>query len=50
MPGVAVLMSALGHKRTFALQQAISALPSKANMCGATRAVRYGQIADIRRM
>jgi hypothetical protein len=27
-------MSALGHKRTFALQEAMSALPPKADMCG----------------
>ena len=28
-------MSALGHKRTCALQQTMSALPPKADMCGA---------------
>jgi hypothetical protein len=28
-------MSALSHKRTFALQQTMSAFPSKADMCGA---------------
>ena len=27
-------MSALGHKRTYALQKAMSALPPKADMCG----------------
>jgi hypothetical protein len=40
-------MSALGHKRTFALQNAMSALPPKADMCGATSDVRFGPIADI---
>ena len=40
-------MSALGHKRTFALQQAMSALPPKADMCSATRNVRFVPIADI---
>jgi hypothetical protein len=39
-------MSALGHKRTFALQWAMSALLPKADMCGATRNVRFGPIAD----
>ena len=29
-------MSALGHKRTFALQNVMSALPPKADMCSAT--------------
>ena len=29
-------MSALGHKRTFAVQKAMSALPLKADMCGAS--------------
>jgi hypothetical protein len=28
-------MSALGHKRTFAVQSGMSALPPKADMCGA---------------
>ena len=28
-------MSALGHKRTYAVQKGMSALPSKADMCGA---------------
>ena len=28
-------MSALGHKRTFAVQNGMSALPPKADMCGA---------------
>jgi hypothetical protein len=39
-------MSALGHKPTCAVQKGISALPPKADMCGATRDVRYGPIAD----
>jgi hypothetical protein len=34
-------MSALGHKQTFAVQDVMSALPPKADMCGATRYVRY---------
>jgi hypothetical protein len=41
------VMSALGHKRTFALQYAMSALPPKADMCGATRDVCYGPKVDI---
>ena len=58
-------MSALGHKRTYAVQQpmsallsiatakadfpqkVMSALPPKADMCGATRHVRFVPIADI---
>ena len=40
-------MSALGQKRTFAPQQAMSALPPKADMCAATGDVCYGPIADI---
>jgi hypothetical protein len=40
-------MSALGHKRTFAVQNGMSALPPKADMCGATRDVRFVPIADI---
>ena len=40
-------MCALGHKRTYAVQRLMSALPPKADMCGATRDVRYGPIADI---
>ena len=35
-------MSALGHKRTYAAQKGMSALPPKADMCSATRDVRYG--------
>ena len=33
-------MSALGHKRTYAVQKAMSALPPKADMCGAQADVR----------
>jgi hypothetical protein len=40
-------MSALGQKQTFALQKVMSALPPKADMCGATRDVRFGPIADM---
>jgi hypothetical protein len=39
-------MSALGHK-TFAAQNAMSALPPKADMCGATSDVCFGPKADI---
>jgi hypothetical protein len=38
-------MSALGHKRTFAVQNGMSALPPKADMCSATRDVRFVPIA-----
>ena len=40
-------MSAMGQKRTFAVQKGMSALPLKADMCGAARDVRFGPIADI---
>ena len=40
-------MSALGQKQTFAMQQGMSALPPKADMCSATRNVRFVPIADI---
>ena len=40
-------MSALGQKQTFASQQAMSALPPIADMCGATQHVRFVPIADI---
>src|SRR5262245_30802469 len=40
-------MSALGQKQTYAVQNGMSALPPKADMCGATRDVRFGPIADI---
>ena len=43
-------MSALGQKRTFALQNVMSALPPKADMCAATRHVRFVPIADIARL
>ena len=42
-------MSALGHKRTFAVQNGMSALPPIADMCGATRYVRFVSKADILR-
>ena len=41
------LMSALGHKRTYAVQNVMSALPSKADMPGAARGVCFGPIADV---
>jgi hypothetical protein len=41
-------MSALGQKRTFRSAIGMSALPPKADMCDATRDVRYGPRADIR--
>jgi hypothetical protein len=37
-------MSALGQKRTFAVQLGMSALSPKGDMCGAVRDVRYGPI------
>src|SRR5262249_719645 len=40
-------MSALGHKRTCAVQKAMSALPPKADMCGAVGYVRFGPKADM---
>ena len=40
-------MSALGQKRTFAVQNVMSALPPKADMCGALADVRFVPIADI---
>jgi len=43
-------MSAVGHKRTFAPQQAMSALPPKADMCSATRYVRFVPQADMKTM
>ena len=39
--------STLGQKQTFRGAIAMSALPLKADMCGATGDVRYGPIADI---
>jgi hypothetical protein len=40
-------MSALGQKQTFAAQNAMSALPPKADICGATRDVRFVPKADM---
>ena len=40
-------MSALGHKRTFAVQNGMSGLPPKADMCSATKDVRFVPKADI---
>jgi hypothetical protein len=40
-------MSALGQKRTYAVHNRMSALPSKADMGGAVRDVCFGPIADI---
>src|SRR5262249_44638968 len=40
------LMSALGQKRTSAVQHGMSALPPKADMCGASAHVRFGPKAD----
>ena len=40
-------MSALGQKQTFAPQKVVSALPPKADMCGALAYVCFGPEADI---
>jgi hypothetical protein len=40
-------MSALGQKRTYAVQKGMSALPPKADMCSAVPHVRFGPIADM---
>ena len=40
-------MSALGQKQTFAVQNGVSALPPKADMCVALAHVRLVPIADI---
>jgi hypothetical protein len=40
-------MSALGQKQTCAVQEGMSALPPKADMCAATSDVRLVPIADI---
>jgi hypothetical protein len=40
-------MSALGQKQTYAVQKGMSALPPKADMCGATAHVRFGPKADV---
>ena len=42
------LMSALGHKRTFAVQNGMSALPPKADIDRGRRNVCFVPIADIR--
>src|SRR5262245_41819727 len=39
-------MSALGQKQTYAAQKGMSAITPKADMCGATRDVRFGPKAD----
>src|SRR5262245_58356017 len=41
-------MSALGRKQTLRVARAMSALPPKADMCGAARDVCFGPRADIR--
>ena len=40
-------MSALGQKRTCAVQNVVSALHPKADMCGAKSDVRFVPIADM---
>jgi len=40
-------MSALGQKQTCAVQNVMSALPLKADTCGATKDVPFGPKADI---
>ena len=40
-------MSALGQKQTCAAHKVMSALPPKADMCAATRHVRFVPKADI---
>src|SRR5262245_32592043 len=40
-------MSALGQKRTYAVQKGMSALPPKADMCSAIADVCFGPEADI---
>ena len=37
----------MGHKRTCASEEAMTALPPKADICGANGNVRYGPIVDI---
>jgi hypothetical protein len=41
------VMSALGQKRTFAVQNGMSASPPKADMCSAQAHVRFVPKADI---
>ena len=40
-------MSALGQKQTYAAHKWMSALPPKADMCSATRDVRFVPIANM---
>jgi len=40
-------MSVLGQKQTYAVQNAVSALAPKADICTATNDVRFGPEADI---
>ena len=42
-----IAISLVGQKQTCAAQKVMSALPPKADMCGATRDVRFVPIADI---
>ena len=44
------VMSALGQKQTCAVQNVMSALPPKAEMCGALAHVCFVPIADMARM
>jgi hypothetical protein len=37
-------MSQMGHKQTFRIARALSALPPKGDMCSATAHVRFGSI------
>ena len=43
-----IAISLVGQKQTCAAQKVMSALPPKADMCGATRDVRFVPIADIK--
>jgi hypothetical protein len=43
---IRLMMSALGQKRTCAVQNGMSALPPIADMCGATRDVRFVPCVD----
>jgi hypothetical protein len=43
------VVSALGHKRTLALQNGMSALPPEADMCSARAHVGFGPTADNRK-
>jgi|RhiMetStandDraft_4_1073278.scaffolds.fasta_scaffold01442_4 hypothetical protein len=47
MLGQLEAMSVLGHKRTFAVQKVMSALPPKADMCSALAHVCFGPIPVI---